>query len=121
MVQCNQSPNQNIFSFTICYLNNTLANGTNAIKWGITNSSTSISCDQQQTLGHIIGGCKTTLLVSRNNWHHDSVLLNIYRTNKSHGLQIFLDIEGYPNPSIITGNEQQPYFAIVKSDNLLYY
>ena len=35
-------------------------------------------------------------------------------------LQAFVDIEGYPNPSIITGDEQQPdCFTIVKSDTLL--
>ena len=48
---------RNIFNFTIRYLNNTLANGTNVIKWGITSSSTSIFCDQQQTHGYVIGGC----------------------------------------------------------------
>ena len=37
---------RNIFSFTIRYLNNTLANGTNAIKWGITNNSNCTFCDQ---------------------------------------------------------------------------
>ena len=68
---------RNIFSFTIRYLNNTLANGTNVIKWGITNSSTCIFCDQQQTLGHVIGGCETALLESSYNWR-DSILLNIY-------------------------------------------
>ena len=103
--------------FTIRYLNNTLANGTNAIKWGITNSSTCIFCDQQQTL--VIGGCKTALLESRYNWRHVSILLNIYKTTKSQGLQTLVDIEGYPNPSIITGDEQRPDFAIVKDDNLL--
>ena len=108
---------RNIFNFTIRYLSNTLANGTNAIKWGITNSSTCIFCDQQQTL--VIGGCKTALLESRYNWCHVSILLNIYKTTKSQGLQAFVDIEGYPNPSIITGDEQQPDFAIVKDDNLL--
>ena len=34
-------------------------------------------------------------------------------------MQAFVDMEGYPNPSIITGDEQQSDFAIVKSDNLL--
>ena len=48
-----------------------------------------------------------------------SVLLNIYNTIKLQGLQTFVDIEGCPNPSIITGNEQRPYFAIAKDDNLL--
>ena len=92
---------RNIFNFTICYLNNTLANGANAIKWGITNGSTCISCDQQQTLGHVIGGCETVLLESR----YNSILLNIYKTIKSQGLQAFVDIEGSPNPSVITGDE----------------
>ena len=85
---------------------------------GITNSFTYAFCDQQQTLGHAIGGCETALLESRYNWRHDSVLLNIYKTIKLQVLQAFVDI-GYPNPSIITGNEQRPDFAIVKSDNLL--
>ena len=56
---------RNIVSFTIHYLNNTLTNGINAIKWGITNTSTCTFCDQQQTLGHAIGGCETALLESR--------------------------------------------------------
>ena len=34
-------------------------------------------------------------------------------------MQAFVDIKGYPNPSFITGDEQRPDFAIVKSDNLL--
>ena len=111
---------RNILSFTIRLINNTLANGTNVIKWDRTNSSTCTFCDQQQTLRHVIGGCETAFLESRYNCCHDSVLLNIYKTIKSQGLQAFVDIEGYPNPSIITGDEQQPdCFTIVKSDTLL--
>ena len=34
-------------------------------------------------------------------------------------MQAFVDIAGYPNPSIIAGNEQRPEFAVIKSDNLL--
>ena len=34
-------------------------------------------------------------------------------------MQAFVDIEGYPNPSIITGDEQRPDFVIVNDDNLL--
>ena len=75
-------------------------------------------CDKQQTLGHAIGQCETALLGPRYNWRHDSVLLNIYKTIKSQGLQAFVDI-GYLNPLTITGNEKRPDFAIVKGDNLL--
>ena len=81
--------------FTIHYLNNALANGTNTIKWGITNSSTCTFCDQQQTFGHVIGGWKTALLESRYNWCHDPILPNIYKTIKPQGLQTFVDIESY--------------------------
>ena len=59
------------------------------------------------------------MLESSYGWGHDSILLNIYKTIKSQGLQAFVDIESYPNPSIITGDDQRPDFAIVKSDNLL--
>ena len=34
-------------------------------------------------------------------------------------MKAFVDIEGYPNPSIITGDEQRPDFSIIKNDNLL--
>ena len=34
-------------------------------------------------------------------------------------MQGFVDIKGYPNPPVITGDEQWAGFAIVKSDNLL--
>ena len=47
------------------------------------------------------------------------ILLNICKTIKSQGLQVLVDIEGYPNLIIITGDEQRPGFTIVKGDNLL--
>ena len=34
-------------------------------------------------------------------------------------MQAFVNIEGYPNPSIITGDEQRPDFAFVEDNNLL--
>ena len=62
---------RNILSFTIRLINNTLANGTNVVKWDRTNSSTCTFCDQQQTLRHVIGGCETAFLESRYNCCHD--------------------------------------------------
>ena len=49
----------------------------------------------------------------------DSMLLNIYKTIKSQGLQAFVDIEGYPNPSIITGNYFEQILLLLKV--VLYY
>ena len=32
------------------------------------------------------------------------------------GLQALVDVEGFPDPLIITGDEQRPNFALVKGD-----
>ena len=85
----------------------------------MSNSFTCPFCDQQQTLDHVFGECETALLDSGYNQRHDSILLNIYKKIKSQGLQAFVDIKDYPNPSIITGGDQRPDVAIVKSYNLL--
>ena len=85
----------------------------------MSNSFTCPFCDQQQTLDHVFGECETALLDSGYNWRHDSILLNIYKKIKSQGLQAFVDIKDYPNPSVITGGDQRPDVAIVKSYNLL--
>ena len=68
--------------------------------------------DQQQTVVHDMGGFETALVESRYNRQHDSILLNIYKAIKSHGLQAIVDREGYPNPSVVTGDEQRLDFAI---------
>ena len=65
MVKCNQSPTSKHLHFTIRYLKNMLGNGTNAIKWDISNSFTSTFCDQQKRL------VETALLKSRYNWCYD--------------------------------------------------
>ena len=62
---------QNLYSFVIRYLNNTLANGTNAVKWGITKDSSCKFCTNTQTLGHVIGGCSVALVEKRYKWRHD--------------------------------------------------
>ena len=57
-----------IYSFVICYFNNTLANNTNLSQWGLKNI-----CDGNQTVGHVVGGCITSLNEKRYNWRHDSI------------------------------------------------
>ena len=72
-------------------------------------------CDQQSH-GHVIGGCETELIESRYNWQHDFILLNIYKTIKSQRLQAFVDIEGYPtriHESLLAVSNNQ--YGIVKA------
>ena len=109
----------NIFSFATRYLSNTLANGSNAIKWGITNSASCLFCDKIQTLGHVIGGCLTALEEKRYNWRHDSVLQNIVKSLNVHGFELFCDTEGYANPSIVTGESERPDLVVRMGSKLL--
>ena len=51
----------NIYSFAICYLNNTLANNMNLSKQGLKNFAKCDICDGNQTLGHVVRGRKTAL------------------------------------------------------------
>ena len=77
----------NIYSFVVRYLNNTSANNNNVSKWGLKNFAKCDICDGNQTLGHVVGGCKTALDQKRYNWRHDSilaVLLNVIKTAKKH-------------------------------------
>ena len=100
---------QNLYSFVIRYLNNTLANGTNAVKWRITKDSSCKFCTNTQTLGHVIGGCSVALAEKRYNWRHDSILpftcmilLNIAKFLYSFPeLDVYCDInKHFKNPSV---------------------
>ena len=52
---------ENIFNFTVRYLNNTLANRTNICKWKL-------------SFLHIVAGCKSYLEDGRYTWRHNSAL-----------------------------------------------
>ena len=56
---------KNIYNFSIRYNNNTLENATNMHKWGKTASPLCLHCNKNQTLGHVIGGCKIALREKR--------------------------------------------------------
>ena len=109
----------NIYSFVNRYLNNTLANGSNAVKWGLSNNSACTLCTNTQTLGHVIGGCSVALEERRYNWRHDSILLVTANClSKIKELSIYCDIELFPSPSIITGEDKRPDIVIRKGKSL---
>ena len=98
-----------IYNFTIRYLSNTLPNGSNAVKWGITDLATCVLYNE--TLAHIVGNCKTALDESRFDWSHDSVLINLacmLPTPK--GSKLYVDIKNceFLLPLLITGDSFRP-------------
>ena len=105
---------KNIYSFVIRYLNNTLANNTNLSQWGRKNSGKCDICDSNQTLGHVVRGCITPLNEKRYNWRHDSILSVISNlVNSARNIDFYCDIEGYINPSVITGTENRPDMIVI--------
>ena len=110
---------KNLYSFCVRYLGNSLANGTNAIKWGITNSCLCLFCQGNQTLQHVISSCPNALREGRWNWRHDSILLNIARfLSKIPDIKIYCDVENseFQTPSIITGLTERPDMIILKKN-----
>ena len=108
-----------IYSFVIRYLNNTLPNATNTFKWKISNSQNCNYCHNAQTLGHVVGGCKTFLEEKRYNWRHDSILqalCDLIPINST--ISVYADIPGFPSPCIITGEEQRPDIVVKFQDTL---
>ena len=110
---------RNIYSFTLRYLNNTLANGTNMLKWGRVTSSLCTACTNPQTLGHVMGGCKVHLKEKRYNYRHDSVLLNVIKVlDTCDGIDLYGDLPTYKNPSIVTGDNFRPDIVFLKENKL---
>ena len=95
---------KNIHNFSICYVNNSLANATNMHKWGKTASSLCLHCNKNQTLGYVVAECETSLREKRYDYCHDSILLNLGRILESiKSTDINIDIPGYKCPTMITG------------------
>ena len=65
---------KNIYNFTIRYLNNTLPNMSNMFMWSHSENKACQLCHHNQTLGHVVAGCKSSLDQGRYTWRHDSVL-----------------------------------------------
>ena len=94
---------KNIYNFSISYVNNSLAN-----TWGKTTSSLCLHCNKNQTLGHVVAGCETSLREKRYKYRHDSILLNLGRILESvKSIDIYIDIPGYICPAMITGEKSE--------------
>ena len=111
---------RNLYSFVTRYLSNCLANGTNAVKWGIATSAKCLFCNENQTLQHVVSACKASLNGGRWNWRHDSILINIARMlAKIQELKVYCDITDseFQTPSVITGDAERPDIVVMKDNH----
>ena len=88
-------------------------------KWGKIVSPLCLHCNKNQTLGHVIGGCEIALREKRYNFRHDSILLNLGKILESvKSIDLYIDIPGYKNPTIITGESQRPDLLVIFESKL---
>ena len=110
---------KNIYNFTIRYINNTLANGTNMYKWKIANSPDCLFCQQRQTLLHVVAGCQVFLNEGRFDWRHNSILQSLLNCiPRGPDIKLYGDIPGYSSPSIITGDDYRPDALFIKDNKV---
>ena len=108
-----------IYNFVIRYLNNTLPNATNTFKWKISASKLCNFCHNDQTLGHVVGGCRTFLDEKRYNWRHDSIILSLASMIPRHtDTAVYADVPGFSSPSVITGDAHRPDIVIKINNSL---
>ncbi|CAB4032436.1 Hypothetical predicted protein [Paramuricea clavata] len=121
MVIRSEQTSEKHFNFTIRYINNTLPTRKNLLKWGLSSTSDCSFCSSPETLLHVIAGCKTYLDEGRFTWRHDSVLNFLASTLTAvKNSTLYVDIPGFMNPSVITGDRLRPDLLLVTENRCLY-
>ena len=109
------------FNFTIRYINNTLPTRKNLSKWGLSSTSDCTFCSSPKTLLHIVAGCETYLNEGRFTWRHDSVLNFLASTLTAvQNSRLYVDIPGFVNPSVLTGDNLRPDLLLAIENECLY-
>ena len=100
-------------------MNNSLPTRQNLARWGITPSSDCSYCLAAETLLDVVAGCQSYL--ERFTWRHDSIL-NFIATNLQtiRNSCLYVDLQGYKSPSIITGEAYRPDLLLSISNECLY-
>ena len=112
---------KNTFNFTIRYINNTLPTRKNLSKWGLSSTSDCSFCSSPETLLHIVAGCETYLNEGRFTWRHDSVLNFLASTLTAvQNSRLYVDIPGFVNPSVLTGDNSRPDLLLAIENECLY-
>ena len=112
---------RNIFHFTIRYLNNSLANRINLVRWNLSQTSDCSFYFHPESLLHVVAGCKTYLDEGRFTWRHNSALQFIANSLQSIvGSTLYVDLPGFLSPCIITGDTLRPELLLVTADRKLF-
>ena len=112
---------QNIFNFSIRYLDNILANHVNLYKWKLSLSSDCSFCLCPESILHVVSGCKSYLEEGRYTWRHNSALHFVASTLQSlRNSSLYVDLPGFLSPCIVTGDQLRPYMLFSIGKTTLY-
>ena len=112
---------KNIYNFTICYINNSLPTRKNMARWGLSQSPDCSFCLNPESLLLVVAGCQQYL--DRFTWRHDSILNFVVKSLQPvinvHS-SLYADVNGFLNPSIITGENYRPDLLFLIQSKCLY-
>ena len=112
---------KNIYNFTIRYTNNSLPTRKNMARWELSQSPDCSFCLNPEWLLHLVASCQ--LHLDRFTWGHDSILNFIAKTLQPvinvHS-SLYANINGFLNPSIITGENYRPDLLFLIQSKCLY-
>ena len=111
----------NIYKFARKALIFCLANNSNLKRWNKSTTDKCYLCDKKQTQLHVLSNCIVSVNEKRYTWRHNSVLktLSTYIMQlQQHGYELYIDIDGYSNPSQLF-NSFRPDAVIRKGDDFI--
>ena len=85
--------------------------------WKKTTNSLCSACVNPQTLQHVVSTCNVHLEQRRFTWRHNSILKTLaeYLSSIKKNYLIYADIEGFDNPSVITGPDDRPNMIVINN------
>ena len=90
-------------------------------RWGLSQSPDCSLCLNPESLLHVVAGCQQYL--DRFTWRHDSILNFIAKSLQPvinvHS-SLYVDVNGFLNPSIITGENYRPDLLFLIQSKCLY-
>ena len=113
--------NIKFYNFPIRYNNNSLPTRKNMARWGISQSPDCSICLNPESLLYVVAGCQQYL--DRFTWRHNSILNFIAKSLQPEinvHSSLYADVNGFLNPSIITGENYRPDLLFLIQSTCLY-
>ena len=112
---------EDMFSFAIRHLSNSLPTCNSLKKWNFAQSADCSFSHLPETLLYVVAGCKSYLKEYRYTWRHNSVLLVLANFFRAHsGSSLYVDLSCFYSPSIKTGDTLHPDLILVTADKQIH-